>query len=124
MGRQVRTQEKQPGPQPANPDGPIYSKPMPGAPHTWEPPGLQELLTVPEPRVLRMGLPPPTDILDSPHLQAAASSAQRFCSGWDMSSGVRGKGREAQRHKPEGLCWHTALESQPTNGPFTKALVV
>ena len=43
MGRQVRTQDKQPGPQPANPDGPIYSKPMPGAPHTWEPPGLREL---------------------------------------------------------------------------------
>ena len=51
------------GPQPANPDGPTKRKPMSGAPNTWGPPGLQELLKVPAPRVLRVGLLPPTAIL-------------------------------------------------------------
>ena len=54
----------------------------------------------------------------------AASSAQQFCSGWDMSSGMKGTDREARRHKTEGLCAGTLHSNlQPTNRPFTKALV-
>ena len=109
--------------QPANPGGPNYSKPMPGAPNTWGPPGLQELLTVPAPCVLRVGLPPPTDILRvapprSGSILSTAVAAVGLClPGW------RGRAERSGDTSSWALGWHTALELQPTNRPFTKALV-
>ena len=106
------------------PDRPAYSKPMPGAPNTWGPPGLQELLEIPAPRVLRVGLPPPTAILRvaPPTRGSILSTAVLQQLGYVFrAEGDRLRGQEIQARG--SLCWHTALELQPTNRPFAKALV-
>ena len=117
MGRQMRTQDKQcllpfnwdPNLQiqaslPAA--NPCQVPPIPGSP-----PGLQELLKVPAPRVLRVGLLPPTAILrvappTSGSILSTAVLQQLGYVFW--GEGDRQRGQKIQARG--SLCWHTALE--------------